>query len=162
KIAKLLKLGLDHRELTTEIYKEIAKIHPHLFFQMGDIFHGENLIVQGQVRTLEEYRSHLTDDFHDTARDSLAGTLSFRVLDDHDLGLNAVDAYKYEHEAWPFDNALRAFNEFWPVPRIAEDKQRGVFYHVSYGDLEVWFLHNRLYHDDHTNLGETQKNWLKE
>lgn len=161
KLAKLLKLGLDHRELTTKIYQEIAKRHPHLFIQMGDIFHGENLIVQGQVKTLEEFRKHLADDFHDTARDSLASTIALRALDDHDMGCNAVDANTYKNESWPFENAINAFNEFWPVPTLAEDHHRGLYYKVTYGDLDIWILHNRLYTDKSSNLGQAQSEWLQ-
>lgn len=161
-VAKLLNLNLDQRELTTEIYKEIALRHPHMFFQMGDLFHGENLLPERQVSALADFRHHIDLDFNQTVRDRLAGTISFRTLDDHDLGRNAVDAAEFAKKPWPFKNAIRAFNEFFPVPKVPTDQERGLFYHVTYGDLDVWFLHNRLYKQEGTLLGAEQKQWLKD
>jgi phosphodiesterase/alkaline phosphatase D-like protein len=173
KIAKKLGVGLDQRELTTKIYKEMQKESPDLYYFLGDAYNGEDVIEEsiipsfikpnaGGVEKLEDFRKNIEEDFHQTVRDTLSSAVSFLVKDDHDFGKNGASADIYAKEQRPYDNAIKAFNEFWPVPTIPEDNNRGLFYSSCYGDVETWFLHNRLYHfDGKSLLGENQLNWLR-
>ncbi|MBI2792310.1 MAG: alkaline phosphatase D family protein [Gammaproteobacteria bacterium] len=162
KVAKALGLSLDQREVTTKIYKEMQQYSPDLFYHLGDVYNGENIIPYKRVKNLEDFRTNIEEDFHTTVRDTISSAVSFVVKDDHDLGANGASADDYAKHSRGYDNAVKAFNEFWPVPTIAEDNHRGLFYRSSYGDIETWFLHNRLDHfKGQSLLGENQLHWLR-
>ncbi len=160
-IANLLGLNLAQRELTGKIYSEIKNLAPDMMLHGGDIMLGENFIPYQKVEELAEFRKHIAADFHEIVRDDIAGIVAYRGLDDHDLGANGTSAVEFGMNSKGIKNGINAFNEFWPVPTVTEDKNRGLFYNTSYGDIEIWFLHNRIYNlKSESLLGETQKNWL--
>jgi hypothetical protein len=158
----------DNREATRAIYQEIAKpVNGYDFFMhLSDVFYGEGVIPHRQIKKYDDFRKHVEDDFNDIVRDSLGHLPAFRVLDDHDLGKNGVNHGIYQDNPEPFNNAIGLFNAFWPVPG-ANSTNRGLYYKVSRGDMDIWFLHNRIFssndmNDPHRLLGQTQYQWLQQ
>lgn len=162
-VTKMFGLKVNQKELTTEIYREIKKRRPDLFVHMSDLIHGEHFVPPSSIKTLEQFRKAIDEDFHQTVRDSLGSILGLRLLDDHDLGKNNVSRKDYEADPRPYNNGINAFNEFFPVPTVPEDGNRGLFYKAQYGDVDLWCLHNRLFQGDNGDvLGEEQFTWLAE
>lgn len=160
-IAKKLDLGLHHGQITTEIYKHIAEMKPHVFLHLGDIFHDESLD-HPVVNTLTEFEEGIEKDFDRVVRDRVSGMVSARLEDDHDFGKNDSGAAYFRKHPERLVNATTAFTARWPVPTVAEDQHRGYFYQLHYGDITVWCLNNRVYKEAGQGLlGAEQKAWLK-
>lgn len=163
KVSKAFGLQMNQKELTALIYQKIQEKNPNVFFHMSDLFHGEHYVPVSTVKTLAQFRKAIDEDFHQTVGPTLRSTVSFRILDDHDLGENNASPQKYQADPRPYNNAINAFNEFFPVPTIPEDGHRGLFYEATYGDVTMWCLHNRLFQGIHGDvLGEEQFAWLAE
>ncbi|MCS5712074.1 alkaline phosphatase D family protein [Candidatus Berkiella aquae] len=163
KLSTALGLQQNQKTLTEQIYHEIALKKPDVFAHLGDLFHGETYVPVTTVRTLPEFQQAIEEDFHQTVRGALSSTCSYRILDDHDFGENDASRAKYEKDPRAYDNAINAFNEFFPVPMIPEDGNRGLFYEATYGDVTMWCLNNRLFQGENGDLlGDAQFQWLAE
>lgn len=160
-IAKALDLGLDHGEITTQVYKHIAEVKPHVFLHLGDIFHDESL-EHPVVDTLAEFEEGIGKDFDKVVRDRLSEILSARLEDDHDFGKNDSGAAYFRKHPERLGNATAAFTARWPVPTVEADQHRGYFYQLHYGDVTVWCLNNRVYKEAGQGLlGQQQRAWLE-
>lgn len=163
KLAKVFGLSLDQSETTTQIYEILAQQNLDLFIHGGDLMYGENSLPKKMVTTLEEFRHHLYLDFHQIVRTALKQMYALRGLDDHDLGRNNASKQAVDEDPHAFENALNAFNEFFPVPTEEADQHRGSFFKTKFGPIEIWCLNNRLYHTEGQSLlGDAQFNWLAE
>ncbi|MFO1258050.1 MAG: alkaline phosphatase D family protein [Gammaproteobacteria bacterium] len=161
-IAKKLDLGLDHGEITTEIYKHIAEVKPQVFIHLGDIFHDESLD-HPVVKTLAEFEEGIEKDFDAVVRDRISEVVAARLEDDHDFGKNDSGAAYFRKHPQRLENATAAFTARWPVPTVEADQHRGYFYQLHYGDVTVWCLNNRVYNEAGQGLlGAIQTAWLKE
>lgn len=163
RIAKWLGLKLDQSEITKRIYEIISESGGDIFIHGGDLMFGENFVPMRKVTALEDFRKHISLDFHQIVRMCLRGIYSVRGLDDHDLGTDNASKAMYDSNPTAFDNAINAFNEFFPVPAVDADNGRGLFFNFRFGMLEVWVLNNRFYHEKGQSLlGDEQFKWLKD
>lgn len=162
KLAKILGLNFDQSTLTAQLYQIIAQSKPDLFIHGGDLMFGENLVPYKMVKTLSDFREHIEADFHQLVGTALKGIYAARVLDDHDFGRNGVSNQDVKDDPHAIENAINAFNEFFPNPLTDEDGNRGLFGRIRFGQTEIWLLNNRYYHlDSQTLLGQAQFDWLK-
>ncbi|MGE4348210.1 MAG: alkaline phosphatase D family protein [Candidatus Berkiella sp.] len=163
KLAKAFGLSLDQSTTTAQIYEMLAQKNLDLFIHGGDLMYGENSLPKKMVTTLEEFRHHLYLDFHQIVRTALKQMYALRGLDDHDLGRNNASKEAVDADPHAFENALNAFNEFFPVPTEAADQHRGSFFKTKFGPIEIWCLNTRLYNTEGQSLlGDAQFKWLEE
>lgn len=134
------------------------------FFHMGDnvyIDHPEHPQVQRYCyyrrQSRPEYRRFVSD------------VSNYAIWDDHDFTVNDgggsphVDKPYWKKEVWEL------FKHQWNNPYYGGGAdQPGVWFDVSMGDIDVFFLDGRYYreepseHDNPSMLGNHQKQWLKE
>jgi alkaline phosphatase D len=88
----------------------------------------------------------------------------YAIWDDHDYGPNDSDR-GYAHK----DLTLKTFELFWPNPAFGVGEERGVYTFYNWNDCEFFLLDNRYYRSpdflkepNKTQLGEKQKQWLKD
>jgi|GEM_PF-1784868 len=165
----------DNRDATVKIYKRIANQRYDLFAHLGDAFMGEGAPPIQVVKKKHDFLRHLYEDFTKVVGPNLAQVASSRVLDDHDFGRNGADAEAYAQDRQDSERAgesrgivagLQAFQELWPVLSVDGRRggadERGLYYETVSGDIHCFHLHNRLYANENSLLGDVQRAWLED
>jgi alkaline phosphatase D len=84
---------------------------------------------------------------------------TYAIYDDHDFGMNNSDGtFKYK------DEALQAFNEYWPNPENPTRGEKGIYTSFVINNVEVFLLDTRYFsrqsEQNPDMLGEKQFSWL--
>ncbi|MEE2643750.1 MAG: alkaline phosphatase D family protein [Myxococcota bacterium] len=105
----------------------------------------------------------------DARADLMAAVPTLAIWDDHDFYSNNADAFYDDNRGrkpWTLDS-IRIFRQYWPNPPSVlsdEDPNRmGIYFHQSWGDVELFGLDTRFQRDDSREqmLGRAQLDWLK-
>jgi alkaline phosphatase D len=95
---------------------------------------------------------------------ALRSMSTLAIWDDHDFGANDSDGTLPGKET-----SLELFKEVWPNPGAGLEGTPGVFYRVSYGDVDLFMLDTRYHRSpnfypdgpDKKMLGDAQFEWLE-
>ena len=134
------------------------------FFHMGDnvyVDHPEH----PEVQRHNYYRRQSRPEF----RRFVSGVSNYAIWDDHDFTVNdGIGSPHADEPAWKRD-VWEVFKHQWNNPYYGGgEEQPGVWFDVTMGDVDVFFLDGRYYresfreHDPPSMLGDRQKQWLKE
>ncbi len=139
------------------IMDAIAANTPDFFIHLGDTIYADK---GGWVaRRVPEFWAKYRDNRSDHASQRLfASTGAYIIWDDHEV----VDNYEGVHPLAPA--AWKAFFDYWPVRRNADEPNR-LYRRFRWGKgLELFLLDARQYRDhaQGTMLGKEEKRWLLE
>ena len=156
-----LAIGSCSKNEDQPIFDSIGSSEPDLFLLVGDAHYANS----GVLGTLRRYWRWSWERPERAA--FLSQVPSLVIWDDHDFVDN--NSYGADFIEWPEverDNALKAFTEYTANPTYGEGLAPGVFFHYTYGDIDLFFLDGRFYRDDPddvddpTMLGDVQLDWL--
>lgn len=134
------------------------------FFHMGDnvyIDHPEH----PETQRYNYYRRQSRMEF----RRFTSQLSNYAIWDDHDFTVNdGVGSPQTDDPAWK-RKVWKVFKQQWINPSYGGGEEHpGIWFDVSIGDIDFFFLDGRYYREDPEEygspsmLGETQKQWLKD
>ncbi|MBI5513066.1 MAG: alkaline phosphatase family protein [Deltaproteobacteria bacterium] len=154
-VALRLAFGSCSRDFAQPIFNTIAAQRPELFVLVGDNHYANSPDLQSlwwfYRRSLEvPERGRL-----------LAATPSLAIWDDHDFVGNNTDRTSPGRAS-----ALRAFQDYMPVPSYGQPADPGVYHRASHGDVDLFLLDVRYGRDppgpsSAVMVTERQMAWLE-
>jgi alkaline phosphatase D len=139
-------------------WAELAKVPIDLLLQLGDNVYAGSTDPEVQRRT---YYAHRAIPAH---RGVVARTPSLAIWDDWDYAGNNSDGTAAGKEL-----SLRTFKQLWPNPEYGQSADPGVYFKLSWGDVDFFMLDGRYHRSPNdatddgqkTMLGPAQLAWLK-
>jgi len=141
------------------IFHAIAASQPDLFFWLGDNIYADT---SSPWVFAEDYRRQRAIA---SAQPLLRSVPQLAIWDDHDFGINNSDRSNPARDA-----SLAAFRNYWANPSYGLPDCPGVFFPLSYGGVDFFFLDGRYYRAPNADpdgpqkefLGARQNAWLRE
>jgi len=157
------------KELGYPALESILKLEPDFFVGTGDNVYYDTPD-NPRAESINELRQKWHEQFvQPRFRNLFAKVPTYWMIDDHDYRIDDGDN-SGDHKPSP-EMGRRMMLEQLPVAASGEDKTAKTYRtHRVTGDLQIWFLENRMYRSDNatkdgpekTIWGLEQKAWLKE
>jgi len=143
-----------------QIYEKIADKMPDFMLWLGDNIYLREPDWNTKTGILHRYTNTRSTK---EMQKLLATTHNYAIWDDHDFGPNDSDK-----SFWNKNETLEGFKLFWANPSYGIADIKGAITYFNWADCDFFLLDNRYYRDpdklisdNKTQLGEKQKEWLK-
>lgn len=143
-----------------QIYEKIADKMPDFILWLGDNIYLREPDWNTKTGILHRYTNTRSTK---EMQKLLATTHNYAIWDDHDFGPNDSDK-----SFWNKNETLEGFKLFWANPSYGIADIKGAITYFNWADCDFFLLDNRYYRDpdklisdNKTQLGEKQKEWLK-
>jgi alkaline phosphatase D len=138
------------------VMEAVRRQRPDFFLHLGDTIYADR---NGRARRPEEFWAKYRSNRYDAATQRCFGeTCVYATWDDHEV----ANDYLPTHPLAPIGQ--KAFLDYWPIRRVASDRER-IYRSFRWGKaVELFILDTRQYRDLRIGsmLGERQKEWLFE